>query len=58
MYFGGAMAQAVICQPFRAEAQVQSQASLHNIFGGQLVVGVFFSNTAIFHYASSSKQIL
>jgi hypothetical protein len=44
MYFGGAIAQAVICQPFTAETQVQSQASLHNIFGGQIGAGaVFFS---------------
>ena len=39
----GAMAQAVICHPIRAEAQVQTQTSLHNIFGGQICTGSVFS---------------
>jgi len=43
MYFVGAMVQAVICHPFRAEVQVQSKASLHNIFGGQIGNGDVFS---------------
>ena len=42
MYFVGAMVQAVICHPFRAEVQVQSKASLHNIFGGQIGNGDVF----------------
>ena len=48
MYFSGIMAQAVIYQTFRVEAQVQSKASLHNIFGGQIGTGSVFNLALLF----------
>ena len=42
------MAQVVIYQTFRVEAQVQSKASLHNIFGGQIGIGSVFNLALLF----------